>query len=184
LPTATERATATDEDLMVLVRTHDYHAFVTLFDRYRAIVVSFAARMTGDTDEAETIARDAFVEASARASSYKKKWPFRPWLMKIVHGFVSERLSKHDPAPGSKLDALSNAEPASGSPPSPSQIEQGKPIFEAMGRLKAPYREVACLRIFGQMSYDDIATITGEKAKTVLSRMNYAVEHLRKGIPH
>ena len=166
---------------MVLVRTQDYHAFVTLFDRYRARVVSFATRMTGDISEAEGIARDAFVEMSARASRFKQKMPFKPWLFTIVHEFVSARLAKHDPASGASIDALADGEPASENAPSPSKIEQAKPIFEAMGRLKPPYREVACLRIFEQMSYKDIATITGEKVKTVLSRMNYVVEHLRKG---
>lgn len=166
---------------MVLVRTHDYHAFVTLFDRYRADVVSFATRMTGDTSEAEGIARDAFVEMSARSSHYKQKMTFKLWLFAIVHEHVSARLAKHDPAPGASIDALADGQPASGTPPSPSQVEQAKPIFEAMGRLKPPYREVVCLRIFEQMGYDDIATITGEKVKTVLGRMNYAVEHFRKG---
>ncbi len=168
---------------MVLVRTRDYHAFVTLFDRYRADVVSFATRMTGDTGEAEGIARDAFVEMSARASRYKQKMPFKPWLFAIVHEHVSARLARHDPAPGASIDALADGKPAGGTAPSPSQIERAKPIFEAMGRLKPSYRAVACLRIFEQMSYKDIATITGEKVKTVLSRMNYSVEHLRKGNP-
>jgi RNA polymerase sigma-70 factor (ECF subfamily) len=181
LPTATERAKATDEDLMVLVRTHDYHAFVTLFDRYRAGVVSFATRMTGDTSEAEGIARDVFVDMSVRASRYKQKMTFKPWLFAIAHDHVSARLARHDPAAGASIDALADGQPASGTPPSSSQIEQAKPIFEAMGRLKPPYREVVCLRIFEHMSYGDIATITGEKVKTVLGRMNYAVEHLRKG---
>jgi len=168
---------------MVLVRTRDYHAFVTLFDRYRAGVVSHAARMTGDTEEAETLARDAFVEVSRRASSYKPKAPFKLWLMKIVHDFISDRLAKHDPAPGSDLDGLAGAEPASGDPPPPAQIKQARPVFEALGRLKPAYREVACFRIFERMAYEDIATVTGEKVKTVLRRMNYAVEHLRKDIP-
>jgi len=168
---------------MVLVRTRDYHAFVTLFDRYRESVVSHAARMTGDTEEAETLARDAFVEVSRRASSYKPKMPFKLWLMKILHDYISDRLAKHDPAPGSKLDELADAGPADGSPPPPAQVERAGPVFEAMGRLKPAYREVACLRIFERMGYEDIATVTGEKVKTVLGRINYAVEHLRKEIP-
>jgi len=181
MPMATERANSSDEDLMVHVRTRDYHAFVTLFDRHRESVVSFAARMTGDVDEAETIARDAFVEVSTRASAYKAGTPFKPWLMRIVHEFLSARLAKHDPAPGSSLDGLAQAQYAGETPPSSSHVEQAKPVFEAMCRLKPAYREVACLRIFERMSYEGIATVTGEKLKTVLSRMNYAVEHLRKG---
>lgn len=165
---------------MVLLRTRDYHAFVTLFDRHRASAVSFAARMTGDPDEAETIARDAFAEMSARASSYKPKKPFKLWFFSILHELASARLTKHDPASGSSLEALAKAQPASGEAPPPSQIEHAKIIFEAMGRLKPLYREVACLRIFESMSYEDIATVTGERVKTVLTRMNYAVEHLRK----
>ncbi|MHC4248912.1 MAG: RNA polymerase sigma factor [Planctomycetota bacterium] len=183
MPTAAERAKSSDEDLMVLVRTRDYHAFVSLFDRYRAGVVSFAARMTGDPDEAETIARDAFAEMSARASSYKPKKPFKLWLFSILHELTSARLRKHDPASGSSLRALAKAQPASGDTLPASQAERAKPVFEAMGRLKPPYREVACLRIVERMSYEDIATVTGGKLKTVLSRMNYAVEHLRKENP-
>ncbi len=165
---------------MVQVRTRDYHAFVTLFDRYRARVVSFAARVTGDADEAEGIARDTFSEMSARASRYKPKIPFKLWLFSILHEFTSARLARHDPAQGAGLDALAKAGPTRGDELPASQVERAKPVFEAMGRLKPPYREVACLRIFEQMSYKEIAIVTGEKVKTVLSRMNYVVERLRK----
>jgi RNA polymerase sigma-70 factor (ECF subfamily) len=165
---------------MVRVRTRDYHAFVTLLDRYRVRVVSFAARMTGDADEAEAIAHDTFSEMSARASRYKPKVPFKLWLFSILHEFSSARLAKHDPAKGASLETLAKGGAAGEGELSRSQLERAKPVFEAVGRLKPPYREVACLRFFEQMSYKEIAVVTGEKVKTVLGRMNYVVEHLRK----
>ncbi len=183
MPSVAERARSSDEDLMVLVRTHDYHAFITLFDRHRAGVVSFAARMTGDADEAEGIAQDVFIEMTSRASSYRPKKPFRPWLFSIIHEIVSARLSRYDPAPGSSIEGLARAQLESGEAISPTQAERAKPVFEALERLKPPYREVACLRIFEHMSYEDIATVTGEKVKTVLGRMNYVVQNLRKQGP-
>ena len=167
---------------MVLVRTRDYHAFVQLFNRYRPRAVSFAARMTGSADAAEEVAHEAFVAMTSRAASYKPKRAFRLWFFAILHEVISKRLSKVDTAPKAKLDALAAAKPEREGVFSSPQAERARPAFEALGAIKPAYREVACLRALEGMDYPEIAKVTGEKVKTVMGRMDYAIEHLRKGM--
>ncbi len=164
---------------MVLVRTRDYPAFVVLFDRYRARAVSFAARMTGDADEAEAIAHDAFVQVPSRASGYSPKHLFAHWFFSLLRKLVFERVSKRDPAPRASLEQIAALQPVSKEQPSSAHAEAAKRIYKALNRLKPVYREVLYLRVFERMSYDEIAAVTGEKLATALGRMNYAVEHLR-----
>ena len=175
---------ASDEDLMVLVRTRDYPAFVVLFDRYRERAVSFAARMTGDPDQAEAIAHDAFTQAVARAASYDPRKPFAVWFFSILRTIVSESVAKRDPGPRASLERTAVLEPVSEGVLASGRTDEARIAYEALNHLKPIYREVVYLRLFESMSYEDIAAVTGERAATVRKRMNYAVEHLRKDMPH
>jgi RNA polymerase sigma-70 factor (ECF subfamily) len=175
---------ASDEDLMVLVRTRDYPAFVVLFDRYRARAVSFVARMTGDPDTAESIAHEVFTQAVAQAASYDPREPFVIWFFSILHRIVSESVAKRDPGPHASLERTAVLDPVSEDARSPARVDEARIAYEAVNHLKPIYREVVYFRLFERMSYEDIAAITGEKSATVRKRMNYAVEHLRKDMPH
>jgi RNA polymerase sigma-70 factor (ECF subfamily) len=166
--------TATDEDLISRIRRREYPAFVQLFDRYRSSVLSFAARMTGNPDEAESLAHDAFVLMVNEANRYERKVEAKTWLFKIVRNVVHEFCAKNRPEARAQLEELASV----GAPPEPSG--DARNTFLALNKLGPAFREVLYLRVFERLSYDQIAVVVEENAKAVKSRMNHAVEHLRK----
>ncbi len=179
-----ELAALTDEDLMVRIKTREYPAYVTLFDRYRPNAVTFAVRMLGDADEAERVAHDVFVHVARQASSFNsEKLPFRLWFFSVLRRLISKR----DPAGragggGARLEnysALGHVADTSAVAP---RADEVRALLENLGKLKPVYREVVYLRRFEKMSYEDVAAVCGEKPATIKSRMNYAVEQLRKGL--
>ena len=52
-------------------------------------------------------------------------------------------------------------------------------LHQALERLTPEHRMVVVLRFFADLSIDDIAERTGERAGTVKSRMHYALSGLR-----
>ncbi len=186
---ANDLGASSDADLMLLVRTRDYPAFIRLFDRWRARAVSFAARMTGDPDLAEEIAHEAFTQLVSRAARYDSGREFETWFFSILHEITAAKVARRDPARGAELDRLAvlgqadareQAEPGVPAASKPGPREAAARAFDALNRLKPVYREVVYLRAIERMGYDRIVEILGEKRATVVERMNYAVEHMLK----
>ena len=167
-------ASATDEDLLSRIKRREYPAFVQLFDRYRTSILSFAARMTGDPEESENLTHDAFLLAVNEANRYDHATEARPWLFRIVRNVVHEFVAKNRPEARAQLENLASV----GAPPEPST--DARSTFTALNRLGPAFREVLYLRTFERMSYEQIGIVVGEKPHAVKSRMNHAVEQLRK----
>ena len=61
----------TDEDLISLVGAGDAFAFSALHDRHSRAIYSLARRLTGDEQDAEDLAQDAFLKVWRSAGSYR-----------------------------------------------------------------------------------------------------------------
>src|SRR5262249_33905295 len=83
----TLRALAMDADEPLLVqqaRDGRPEAFDELTRRHRPPLVRFAAYMTGDADEAESLAQETLTRAYARLAEFEPGRPFGAWLRGIV----------------------------------------------------------------------------------------------------
>jgi RNA polymerase sigma factor (sigma-70 family) len=174
LSNLSDLASATDEDLLGRVRRKEYPAFVAIFDRYRNSVVSFAARMTGDPDEAEGLSHDIFQRMVNDASRAESGTPFKPFLFRIARDIIGSFVAKNRPEAKASIEKLESV----GAPQNPSL--DSRQTFAALNKLGPVHREVLYLRTFERLTYEEIAVVTGDKIPTVRNRMNYAVEHLRK----
>jgi RNA polymerase sigma-70 factor (ECF subfamily) len=181
-----ELAALSDEDLVARVKRREYPAFVTIFDRYRPNAVTFAVRMLADADEAEHVTHEAFVQVAKQATSFNpKKASFKTWFFAILRKLISKHaLATRSSGVGgvARLENFSVLGHVADTSMAASRAEEVKALLESLGRLKPVYREVVFLRRFEKMGYDEIAKVCGEKPATVKSRMNYAVEQLRKGL--
>ena len=77
------------------------------------------------------------------------------------------------------------------------QSEESEPWFEAdftqhetadllataMRALSAPYREVLTLKIWGGLTFEQIAQTIGVPMNTAASRYRYALQEIRKTVP-
>lgn len=58
--------------------------------------------------------------------------------------------------------------------------EEAEQMHRALGRLRAPHREVLTLYFLEQMPYESIAEVVGCTLGTVRSRIFYAKQSLRR----
>jgi RNA polymerase sigma-70 factor (ECF subfamily) len=64
-------------------------------------------------------------------------------------------------------------------------VEKQAAIESALGRLPAAQREVLALKIWGELTFQQIADVVGESINTVAARYRYALQTLRRTIkPH
>src|SRR6266568_2427507 len=118
---------------------------------------------------------------------FKKGYPFRPWLMRILYRQALDVMEKQGTylRPLSLDDALASADPVG----SERHLEQVDPqervaeretVRQALTQLSAEQRRVIALRYGADLTEVDIAQVLGWPVGTVKSRLNRARERLRE----
>ena len=143
---------------------------------------NLARWLAGNTADAEDVVQDAFLRAFRYLDAFRGD-NFRVWLLTIVRNSFLDWLKDNrssrqlfHPAPAD----LDWTDPN----PSPEAMLLDRVDSETLGILMAQlppeYREVLILREIEDLSYKDIAAVTGIPAGTVMSRLSRARLALRK----
>jgi RNA polymerase sigma factor (sigma-70 family) len=143
---------------------------------------NLARWLAGNTADAEDVVQDAYLRAFRYMDTFRGD-NFRVWLLTIVRNSFLDWLKDNrssrqlfHPAPAD----LDWTDPN----PSPEAMLLDRVDSETLGILMAQlppeYREVLILREIEDLSYKDIAAVTGIPAGTVMSRLSRARLALRK----
>jgi RNA polymerase sigma-70 factor (ECF subfamily) len=183
----------TDEELMLRVQDGDTDCYDVLVERFKVRLFNYLFRLTGSRDDAEEIAQEAFVKAYIHSDKYKTIARFSTWLYTIATNLVRNRLRSRSRAPkivslwtrsaDSDEERTLDIEDTRKSPDEViNDAELGEIISRAIQRIPAKYRESFVLREINELSYEEIAAVTGLKLGTVRSRINRARNHFRQAV--
>jgi RNA polymerase sigma factor (sigma-70 family) len=142
---------------------------------------NLARWLTRKHEDAEDIVQEAFLRAFSSFESFRGS-DGRPWLLAIVRNTSMTFMSRSrsgaqapDLEDVARTTAAPDIDPESQLLASCSQEE----IREALEKLPAEFREAIVLRELEELSYKEIATVTGTPIGTVMSRISRAREGLR-----
>jgi RNA polymerase sigma-70 factor, ECF subfamily len=158
-------------------------AFTLLMQRYGDQVYRYAMAMTGgDTQVAEEVRQQVFVEAYRDLPGFAARSPVRGWLFGIVRHRcldASKALRrwglryKNEPSPESEVD---DTEPGD-----QLDVRRLARLLEGcIAELAPAAREAILLRYQQELSYDEAAAITGERPGTLQQRVARALPVLRR----
>jgi RNA polymerase sigma-70 factor (ECF subfamily) len=139
----------------------------------------FARALTGDPALADDLVQDCIERALVKSHLYDATRPLRAWLYAVLRNIHVSGLRRERRAGIVKtVDDLTDPEVAL----KPSQ--EGETLFlqvtAALDRLPDQQREVVVLVALEDMSYRDVAEITGVPVGTVMSRLSRARSALRE----
>ncbi|MGD8413853.1 MAG: sigma-70 family RNA polymerase sigma factor, partial [Candidatus Latescibacterota bacterium] len=174
----------TDEELMLRVQEGQTACFDLLVERYKDRLFNYLLRLVGNRDEAEEVAQEAFVKAYIHAEKYKTIARFSTWLYTIATNLVRNRMRSRGRAP--QIFSLWGKRGSDGEEEKPIDIvdkdrspedkindtELSEIINRAIQQIPEKYRTSFVLREINQLSYEEIAAVTGLKLGTVRSRIN------------
>jgi RNA polymerase sigma-70 factor (ECF subfamily) len=160
---------AKDEQLMAWVVEGDRRSFDALVDRHLQRALRTAARIVGNSADAEEIAQEAMLRVWTRSRSWRpNRAKFTTWFYQIVINLAFDHRRRPSSEP---LDAA--ADPADPSPLGSAALEdlqRRRAVAEAIRQLPARQRAALTLCYYEGLS--------GEEAASALSTSLKAVEGL------
>ncbi len=175
-----EQPQTTDKNLIVAALEGDQESFGELVKRYQGRLVNYLYRLLRDYGEANDLAQEVFLKVYRALDRYNPKYKFSTWLFRVAQNAAIDQIRKR------RLQLVSMDRPRAdgrdqGTWEFPSgergpygelrNVERGVAIQEAIERLPWEYRELIVLRHYGELSYDEIATLKQMPLGTVKNKL-------------
>ena len=179
----------TDEELALLYIEGNNRAFDLLLSRNEVKLFSYILFMVHDQEKANDIFQETFVKVISKLQKrqYVVNGKFGAWCMRIAHNVMMdmyrENRSKHiiDASEDNDLSNISGDVVLMGNAEDELVNSQvWSDVKKMMEQLPPVQREVVYMRYYQQLSFKEIAEMTGVSINTSLGRMRYAILNLRR----
>ena len=175
-----------DGELVRSALTGAETGFEELVRRYQRPIAAYVYRMVGDYDAALDLTQEVFIKIHNSLARYRSEFKFSTWIYKIAHNAAIDHLRRHavrEQALTSSVDGERREISIESRRLTPEQESERKErcseIEAVVHTLPAAYRELIVLRHSHDLSYDEIAEVTGLPLGTVKNRLFRAREAMR-----
>ena len=158
-------------------------ALMSLYDRYGAVLMAVALRITRSNAEAEEVLQDAMTRAWLEAPSFdRERGTVVAWLVTLTRNRAIDvvrsrgRRTLHETAATDAPLETSPATPENAT----SDAQRAQAVRTALAALTEEQRRTLDLAYFGGLSHSEIAQKLGQPLGTVKTRIAQAVRRLRE----
>lgn len=162
-------------------------ALEVLIHRHQAKIYGFIYSKVTDRDIAEDIFQDTFIKVikTLKSNSYNEEGKFLPWVMRIAHNLIIDTFRKNKKMPMNReteeysiFSFMTDNSPNIESQIITEQVEND--LIKLIDELPDDQKQVLKMRIYDDLSFKEIADLTGVSINTALGRMRYALMNLRR----
>ena len=165
-----------DERLIAKAQEGDLYSFDLLVKKYQKKIYFLAYRMVKNHDTADDIAQETFIHAYSSIKSFKLGYSFYTWLYRICMNLSINHLKRQ------KFVIPESQFGEEGSPLEKETVredplsllvrkEQETKIEQAIESLPPKYKAVFILKVYEDLSYEEIAQTLKISLGTVMSRL-------------
>ncbi|MBE2247146.1 MAG: sigma-70 family RNA polymerase sigma factor [Candidatus Competibacteraceae bacterium] len=180
-----------DQHLVVNFTNGCQQSFNQLLNRHKQKVYAFIMMKVKDPDVAEDIFQDTFIKVvnTLKGGKYQEEGRFASWLMRIAHNLVIDyfRRAKRMPSfeaggnDDDDFDVFSIIRiPDTNIEDQLIKQQTHEQLHKLIAKLPKEQKEVLFMRLYADMSFQEIADQTKVSINTALGRMRYAIINLRK----
>lgn len=158
--------------------TPDADVWQAWLDAHAPRLLLYARQQTRSGTDAEDVLQESLVEAWERADG-------QPPPLPLVFATIRRRaidLARSNDRRSAREQADEPAE--AWFEARPGDTESRQLLADAMKQLPETQREVVTLKVWGGLTFQQIAGLVGAPPNTVASRYRYALEALRKSLSH
>lgn len=177
-----------DENLVKAYAVGDNDAFDTLLKRHQERIFNYIFRIVKNEDTANDIFQETFVKAiqTIRMGKYTENGKFPAWISRIAHNLIidfyrQERAGNVQSTDISEVDLFNRKEFSENTIEDSMVADQiREDIRNLITQLPMLQRQVLSMRYYDNLSFKEIAEMTGVSINTALGRMRYAIINLRR----
>ncbi|MEL1244224.1 sigma-70 family RNA polymerase sigma factor [Flavobacterium sp. DGU11] len=167
----------------------DENALAILIKRHQSKIYGFIYSKVTDRDIADDIFQDTFIKVikTLKSNSYNEEGKFLPWVMRISHNLIVDHFRRNKKMPMHReteefsiFSIMTDNSPNIENMIITEQVESD--LQRLIQELPDDQKEVLQMRIYQDLSFKEIADLTGVSINTALGRMRYALMNLRKVI--
>jgi RNA polymerase sigma-70 factor (ECF subfamily) len=187
-------STCSDEELLARFRRGQSEAFGALMRRYERELYGYLRRYLGDSDLAEDVFQNTFLQLYIKSDQYEMGRPVRPWLYTIATHQAIDALRRNGRHQALSLDQNQRESPdgevrtllelVEARGPGPLDAAEGSErrdlVRASVDRLPDFLRQVVVLAYYQGLKYREIAEVLGIPVGTVKSRLHAALIRLQE----
>lgn len=163
-----------DDELVAQIRCGDEQAARELIERYYTSILRYCKWHCSNMDEAEDLTQETFFRLFRSLSKYKDEKKFKAYLYTIASRLCIDRSRKKE------LYLLEDEENIADEYSGIRRADDKDEVNYFLGFLSAEQKEAVILRFGEQLSYSEIAKITGCNMRTAQSRVRNALRIMRE----
>ena len=173
-----------DGELVLSALAGRESGFEELVRRYQRPIAAYVYRMVGDYDAALDLTQEVFIKVYGSLSRYRAEFKFSTWIYKIARNaaidYLRRAAARETSIPADEDRPATVVDSRRLTPEQESERNERCSEIEMVVRLLPPtYRELIVLRHSNDLSYDEIAEVTGLPLGTVKNRLFRAREAMR-----
>ncbi|WP_316746472.1 RNA polymerase sigma-70 factor [Pedobacter gandavensis] len=173
---------APDDDVLLMnaIRNKDKKVFETFYKKYYRQLFVLAYRYVGNTEAAEEIVHDLFINIWNKASQFNIQYSMKSYLFRSIVNASLNFLKKEKNEAAKQRGYINLQQPED--PEEDRQKEEElllKKLEEALELLPPKCKEVMYLSRFGKLKQQEIADQMNISLKTVKNHLTYGFQKLR-----
>ena len=171
---------ADDRALVAAFLAGRREAFDVIVERHRRHVYQLCFRFAGSHEDAADLAQDVFVRAFKGLRNFKNESALGTWLYRVTVNACLNRVSAKRPVT-EPLDATQHVDRRALDPMRKlEQDERAVTVRRAIRRLPPKQQATLVLRVYQELSHDEIAKILGSSVGAVKANFFHALGNLKR----
>ena len=168
-----------ERDAIAACRRGEREAFDALVARYQRTIYRLCYRYVNNHEDANDLAQEAFLKAWRAIASFRGESAFSTWLYRIaVNACLNLRALRRPGAQELAEDSL--ADPRPGAEAEVERDDEARRVREAVSRLPDQQRATLILKIYHDLTHEEVAEILGSTVGTVKANLFHALANLRR----
>ncbi|HET7584401.1 MAG TPA: RNA polymerase sigma factor [Gemmatimonadaceae bacterium] len=171
--------TLSDAAVVAQVLAGDTERFAVLVDRYYGRCLRLAIHIVGHREDAEDAVQETLLRAYRSLSRYQERDRFGSWLFRILVNRCRTALARRN---RQRRDALSHADMRVEGATDADWLLREE-LSRALAQLSPHTREAIVLRFVEDLTYEEMAAITGKSISALKMRVHRGCVQLRALLP-
>jgi RNA polymerase sigma-70 factor (ECF subfamily) len=175
---APSRVRAEDQGAILACQRGEREAFDVLVERYQRDVYRLCFRYVNNHHDANDMAQEVFLKAYRAIGRFRGDSAFSTWLYRIaVNTCLNFRAAR---APRAQELPEDLTLPAEGAERALAREERAALVRDAVQRLPEKQRATMILKIYHDLTHEEVAAILGSTVGTVKANLFHATMNLKK----